>query len=58
MDTELFDILENRVEGLLRDYAALKQENALLREENQGLVREREGFKSRIDSILKKLEGI
>jgi cell division protein ZapB len=58
MDTELFDILENRVEGLLRDYAALKQENMLLREENQGLVRERESFKSRIDSILKKLEGI
>jgi cell division protein ZapB len=58
MDTELFDILENRVEGLLRDFAALKQENALLREENQELVREREGFKSRIDSILKKLEGI
>jgi cell division protein ZapB len=58
MDTELFDILENRVEGLLRDYAALKQENTLLREENLGLVREREGFKTRIDSILKKLEGI
>jgi cell division protein ZapB len=58
MDTELFDILENRVEGLLRDYAALKQENNLLKEENQELVREREGFKSRIDSILKKLEGI
>jgi len=57
MDTELFDILENKVEGLLRDVTALKQENAQLREENQGLIREREVFKSRIDSIQKKLEG-
>jgi len=58
MDTELFDILENKVESLLRDVTALKRENAQLREENQGLIREREAFKSRIDSILKKLEGI
>ncbi len=58
MDTELFDILENRIEGLLRDFDALKQENMQLRDENQSLLREREGFKSRIDSILKKLEGI
>ncbi len=55
---ELFDILENRIEGLLRDFDALKQENMQLRDENQSLLREREGFKSRVDSILKKLEGI
>ncbi len=55
---ELFDTLEHRVESLLLEYASLREENALLREENQRLTREREGFKSRIDAILKKMEGI
>jgi len=58
MDTELFDILESKIEGLVHDLTDLKLENAQLREENQGLIREREVFKSRIDSIQKKLEGI
>lgn len=58
MDREIFDVLENRVEVLLRDYASLKQENVTLREENQRLVREREEFKSRIDAVLVKLEGV
>jgi|AMWB02.1.fsa_nt_gi regulator of replication initiation timing len=58
MDREIFDVLENRVEVLLRDYASLKQENVTLREENQRLVREREEFKSRIDAVLAKLEGV
>lgn len=55
---ELFDTLEQRVEGLLLEYASLREEIALLREENQRLTMEREGFKSRIDAILKKMEGI
>ena len=58
MDREIFDELENRVEGLLRNYASLKQENVTLRDENQRLLQEREGFRSRIDAILVKLEGI
>ncbi len=58
MDREIFDVLENRVEVLLRDYASLKQEIVNLREENQRLQREREEFKVRIDAVLVKLEGI
>jgi len=58
MDREIFDVLESRVEVLLRDYASLKQENVTLREENERLVREREEFKSRIDAVLVKLEGV
>ncbi len=58
MDGELFDVLEKRLEGLLDGYAALKRENQLLAEENRRLLGEREGLKTRIDVILKKLEGI
>jgi regulator of replication initiation timing len=58
MDSEIFDVLENRVEVLLRDYASLKREIVGLQEENQRLQREREEFKSRIDAVLVKLEGI
>ncbi|BCO11563.1 hypothetical protein GEOBRER4_n3313 [Citrifermentans bremense] len=38
--------------------AELKLENVRLKEENFRLSEERAGFKSRIDSILKKLEGV
>jgi cell division protein ZapB len=58
MDPELLDSLEKRVESLLEGYSTLKRENVLLREENQRLLGEREGFKARIDVVLKKLEGI
>jgi len=58
MGNELFDVLEQRIESLLRDYNSLKQEVLQLREENQGLLKEREGFKERMDVIIKKLEGI
>ncbi len=58
MDREIFDVLENRVEALLRDYASLKRDNVSLREEVQRLQQERENFKSRIDAVLAKLEGI
>lgn len=58
MDAELFDTLESKVEFLLREFSSLKRENALLREENQKLLAEREVFKSRIDAILKKMEGV
>jgi cell division protein ZapB len=58
MDTELFDLLEKRLESLLLEYVSLKQEAARLKDDNQRLVMEREGFKVRIDAILNKLEGI
>jgi len=58
MDTELLDALEERIASLLAGYNLLKQENQSLRTENTRLSEEREGFKSRIDLILKKLEGI
>ncbi|MEA5115295.1 MAG: cell division protein ZapB [Geobacteraceae bacterium] len=58
MDSEIFDVLENRVEVLLGDYASLKRENVSLREEVRKLQQEREDFKARIDVILAKLEGI
>jgi len=58
MDTVLLDALEERIVTLLAGYNAQKQENQSLREENRRLSEERDGFKARIDSILKKLEGI
>jgi cell division protein ZapB len=58
MDTQLIGELEQRVTGLLDDYASVKLENQKLREENRRLLEEREGFKQRVDAILRKLEGI
>ena len=58
MDSELLDALEERIASLLAGYNLLKQENQSLRTENSRLSEERDGFKSRIDLILKKLEGI
>jgi cell division protein ZapB len=58
MNQELFETLENKVNGLLEKYTALKDENSRLTEENHRLQSEREGLKSRVDAILGKLEGI
>lgn len=58
MSHELFDALEKKIESLLLEYNSLKQEALLLREENERLLKEREGFKERVDSIIRKLEGI
>lgn len=58
MDIEIFDLLEKRLESLIQEFNSLKQETSRLRDENQRLMMEREGFKDRIDAILKKLEGI
>ena len=57
MDKELFAALEKKVDDLLDKYSNLKADNVRLAEENQRLLSEREGFKSRIDTILGKLEG-
>jgi len=58
MSAELFDELELRVTALLAALNELKLENDRLKEENVRLTEERGGFKSRIDSILKRLEGV
>lgn len=58
MDAELFDALEGKIEFLLREFSAMKQENAQLKEQNQRLLAERDVFKSRIDAILMKLERV
>ncbi|MDD2337740.1 MAG: cell division protein ZapB [Geobacteraceae bacterium] len=58
MDAELFDALEGKIEFLLREFSAMKQENAQLKEQNQRFLAERDVFKSRIDAILMKLEGV
>lgn len=58
MSAELFDELEVRIAVLLDALNELKLENDRLKEENGRLTEERGGFKSRIDSILKRLEGV
>ena len=58
MEKELLDALEGRITSLLAVFNAMKLENQSLREENCRLLEERDGFKARIDLILKKLEGI
>lgn len=57
MDKELFEALEKKVDELLGKFSSLKADNERLAEENQRLLSEREGFKSRVDAILGKLEG-
>ena len=58
MSDDLFNELEGRVVSLMNVVAELKLENVRLKEENVRLSEERAGVKSRIDSILKKLEGV
>ena len=58
MSAELFDELEGRVVALLGALNEVKLENGRLRQENDRLNEERSGVKSRIDSILKRLEGV
>jgi cell division protein ZapB len=58
MNADQFDELEGRIAALLDAHNELKLENGRLRQENDRLNEERGSFKSRIDSILKKLEGV
>jgi regulator of replication initiation timing len=58
MSNELFDALEKRIESLVEDYRALKETAFQLKEENERLVKERELFKERLDTIIRKLEGV
>jgi cell division protein ZapB len=58
MNQELIEVLENKINDIMDKYSALKAENARLNEEIQRFRSEREGLKSRVDSILGKLEGI
>lgn len=58
MNNELFEALDHRITELLEKYNALKNANHELAEEIRLLKTERESFKSGVDSILSKLEGI
>ena len=58
MSSDLFDRLEGRIVSLMNAVEELTHENGRLKEENVRLNEERGGLKSRIDSILKKLEGV
>jgi cell division protein ZapB len=58
MNQELIEVLEKKVSDIVEKYGALKEENARLNEELQRHTNDREGFKSRIDAILGKLDGI
>ena len=58
MSSDLFDQLEGRIISLMNAVEELTHENGRLKEENVRLNEERGGLKSRIDSILKKLEGV
>lgn len=58
MNHELFESLDSKVSDLVEKYRALKEENSRLSEEIEQLKAERQGFGSRIDAILGKLDGI
>ena len=58
MNQELIELLESKINNIVEKYSALKAENARLAEELRRFSSEREGFKSRFDAILGKLEGI
>jgi cell division protein ZapB len=58
MSVDLFNELEGRINSLINVVGELKLENDGLKNENKRLNEERVGLKSRIDSILKKLEGV
>ncbi len=58
MSSDLFSVLDERIGNLIEQYALLKRDNEHLREENRRLLAERDGFSTRIDAILGKLEGI
>jgi cell division protein ZapB len=58
MNQELMEALEKKIGDIVEKYSALKEENARLNEEIERLSNDREGFKSRVDAILGKLDGI
>lgn len=58
MNADVFDVLEERIVALLAAHNELKLENERLKDDNARLNEERGGFKIRIDSILKRLEGV
>jgi cell division protein ZapB len=58
MSADLFEELEGRVDALLQSLDELKLENSRLQQENDRLSEERGDFKSRIDAILQRLEGV
>lgn len=58
MNSDIFELLEQKIDLLLERHQTLQRENLSLREEIRKLASEREGIKDRIDAILMKLEEI
>lgn len=58
MSVDLFEELEDRIGSLLQSLDELKLENGRLQRENERLNDERGDLKSRVDAILKRLEGV
>lgn len=58
MSAELFQELEVRIDSLLDAVNELRLENGQLKQENERLNEERVAFRARLDTILKKLEGV
>jgi cell division protein ZapB len=58
MNQEIFEALDRKVGDVLDKVRVLKEENTRLAEENARLLEERDGFRTRIDAILGKLDGI
>lgn len=58
MSADMFEKLEEQVVMLLDTLGDLKRENLLLKQENEQLMSERSGLKTRIDSVLRRLEGV
>ncbi|GFO62023.1 hypothetical protein GMST_43480 [Geomonas silvestris] len=58
MSVNLFEELEDRIGSLLQSLDELKLENGRLQQENERLNLERGDLKSRVDAILKRLEGV
>jgi cell division protein ZapB len=58
MSSDLFEQLDKKISDLVARHGALKEENQMLAEENKRLLQDREALKGRIDTILRRLEGV
>jgi cell division protein ZapB len=58
MNSELLDVLEDKVVELVRRHAELKAAHDALLEENQRLQLERVAVRERIDGLLARLDGV
>ena len=57
VDNDLISALEGRIEAMLESYSSMKKENVRLAEEVAKLRSDREMMKTKVDTLLKKLEN-